>query len=214
MLVVVVGALLAADVAARVWAESKLRERAAAYYPPSTAAAASIRSFPFLGRLLVLGDVPEVSVAMENVRPGVVVVRRLTLDMETVEVDRGKLLRGRVRLVDVGRGRIEARIDGPSLARAAGVDLRFREGAIEIHKDVRGVDVFATARASMEENVVRFEPTSVQGVGLPLEAFAVTYEIPGPELVPCRPTVRPVEGGLLVSCTVDEVPAALLQGAS
>ena len=104
---------------------------------------------------------------MENMQPGVVLVRRLTWDMETVEVDRSRLLRGQVRLVDVGRGRFEARIDGPTLAQAAGVDLRFREGAIEIHKDVRGVDVFATARASMEENLVRFEPTSVQGVGLP-----------------------------------------------
>jgi hypothetical protein len=214
VLAVVAAALVAADVAARGWAESSLAEQAAAYYPPSTAAQASIRSFPFLGRLLVRGEVPEVSLSMENLRPEVVVLRHLDLDLEAVEIDRSELFRGRVRLLDVGRGTVSARIDLPSLAQAAGADVRFTEGRLEIHKRVRGVDVFATVQASIEGNTVRLQPTSVEGLRLPLETFAVTYQIPGSELFPCSADLRAVENGLLVSCRVDDVPAALVQAAA
>ena len=49
-------------------------------------------------------------------------------------------------LDDIGRGRIVATVDGPSLAKAVGVDVRFRPGEVEVHRRIQGVDV--TARAS------------------------------------------------------------------
>jgi hypothetical protein len=214
VLAVVSGVLLAADVAARSWAEAKLAEQAAAYYPPSSASSASIRSFPFLGRLLVGGDVPGVSVRMENLRADILTVRRLELDLSDVNVDRGELFAGRVRVLDVGAGRIEALVDGSSLARAVGLDLRFADGEVEIHTTVRGVDVSARGRVTLEGNRLRIEPISVQGLGLPATAFTVTYEIPGAELLPCPAEVRPVPEGVLVACAVDDVPPALVQGAA
>lgn len=213
VLVVVVGAFLAADVAARGWAESKLAERAAAHYPPATSSTASIRSFPFLGRLLAGNTVSEVSFSMENVRAEAVVLSRLDVALFDVVLDRGELFRGRVRPVDVGRGRLSARIDGPSLARATGVDLRFGEGAVEIHREVAGTDVFATAEVTLVGNTLHLRPTSVRGTGLPAADFAVTYEIPGVELFACEAGVRAVPGALIVACTLDDVPTAFLEAA-
>ena len=55
------------DQAAKGWAESKLAERAAAYYPPGSGSSASIHSFPFIG-LAVLGVVPQVDVNLDDLR--------------------------------------------------------------------------------------------------------------------------------------------------
>lgn len=211
---VLAGTLFAADVAARSWAEAKLAQQAVAYYPPSSAASASIRSFPFLGRLLLFGDVPGVSVRMENLRADLLMVRRLEFDLRSVRVDRGELFAGRVRILDVGAGRIEALVDGSSLARAVGLDLRFSDGEVEIHKQVRGVDVSARGRVTLEGNRLRIVPISVQGLGLPATAFSVTFDIPGVRLLPCQAEVRPVAEGLLVACAVDEIPPALVRGAT
>jgi LmeA-like phospholipid-binding len=213
-LVAVLAVLLFADQAARVWAEGKLRDRAAAYYPPSTSASASIRSFPFLGRLLANGTVPEVTLSMQDIRYGVVVVSSLTVDLHSVLVDRDQLFKGHVRLLDVGQGRIEARLDATSLGRAAGVDLRIADGLIQVHKRVQGVDVNATARVTFAGNVVRVEPIKVQGAAVPASALAGSYKIPGAELLPCPPAVRTVPGAVILSCAVDDVPAVLVQQAS
>ncbi|MGH9035856.1 MAG: LmeA family phospholipid-binding protein [Acidimicrobiia bacterium] len=214
VLAAVGGVLLAADVAARSWAEAELAEQAAAYYPPSSTSSASIRSFPFLGRLLIGGDVPGVSVRMEDLRADILTVRHLGLDLSDVKVDRGELFSGRVRVLDVGAGRIEALVDGSSLARAVGLDLRFAEGEVEIHTIVRGVEVSARGRVTLEGNRLHIVPTSVQGLGLPATALTVTYEIPGAELLPCQAEVRPVPAGVLVACAVADVPPALLPGAA
>jgi hypothetical protein len=214
VLLVILGALLAADVATRSWAEARLAEQAAAYYPPSSASTASIRSFPFLGRLLVLGDVPDVSLRMENLVAGILTIRRLDFDLADVKIDRGGLFGGRVSILDVGAGRVEALVDGSSLARAFSLDVRFTDGEVEIHKKVRGVDVSARGRVTLEGNRMRIVPTSVQGLGLPASALSVTYDIPGVELLPCQAEVHTVAEGVLVACAVDDVPPALVQGAA
>jgi hypothetical protein len=210
--VVLLLVLLLADQVARSWAEAKLRERAAAYYPPSTSASASIRSFPFLGRLAVSGDVPEVKLTMDDVRFDVLLVHRLSLDLEQVEVDKGELTRGRVRVLDIGHGRIDLRIDGPSLARAVDADLRFTDGSIEVHKRVGGADVVARGQVTLEGNTLRLRPTSVEGVGLPASAFALTYRLPPSLVPPCRVEVRTTSGGLVAGCTFTDVPESLVRG--
>jgi hypothetical protein len=212
VMVIVLLVLLVGDQVARSWAEAKLRERAAAYYPPATSASASIRSFPFLGRLFVEGVVPEVKLTMEDVRFDVLLVQDLRLDLHRVEIDKGELTRGRVRLLDIGEGRIDLRIDGSSLARAVDADVRFLDGSIEVHKRVGGVDVVGRGQLTLEGNTLRLRPTSVEGVGVPASAFAVTYRIADSLLPPCRAQVRAVAGGLAASCTFTEVPESLVRG--
>jgi DUF2993 family protein len=206
-----IAALAVGDQVARVYAQNKLAEQAAAYYPPSTTSDATIRSFPFLGRLLVGGDVRQVKVGMENLRANFILVRRFEIDLRDVELDRGALFRGEVRVTDIGTGRIEALVDGPSLARAVGADLRFGDESVEIHKRVAGRDLFARARVTVARNMVRLQPTSVVGVGLPASAFALTITIPGADLWPCRADVEAVPEGLQIGCRIQDVPPALVQ---
>jgi hypothetical protein len=206
-LVVLAAVLLVVDLVAKAQAESKVRERAVAFYPPGAGGSASIRSFPFLFHLLASGDVPEVTITMDNLRAGAVVIRRLTIDVRQVDLDRAQLFKGRVRVLDIGRGRIEATVDGPSVAQAAGVDLRFSNNEVEIHRRVGGHDLSARATVSVQGNLLRLVPIALEGLTLPVGE--VTYRIPGAELLPCRAQVRVVDDGLRASCTIDDVPPAL-----
>lgn len=210
---VVLLALIVGDQAAKSWAESKLAERAAAYYPPGAGSSASIRSFPFLGRLLISGSVPRVDVSLDDVRFQAVVLRQLSLQVSDVEVDRSDLFEGRVRLLDIGEGRIRATLDGPSLAEATGFDVRFRPGQVEVHQRLRGVNVVAKGQLTVKGNVVTVTPTSVQGLSVPLSRFAISYRIPGVEVLPCQAETEILEGAAVLSCDVTDIPAALVQAA-
>src|SRR4051794_18189499 len=210
---VVLLALIVGDQAARGWAESQLARRAAAYYPPGAGSSASIRSFPFVGRLLFLGSIPRVDVNLDDLRVQAVLVKRLSLRVSDVELDRGALFKGRVRVLDAGRGQIEATLDGPSLAKATGYDVRFSPGQVEVHQKISGVDVVAKGQLAVKGNQVTVTPTSVQGLAVPASRFAISYRIPGIELLPCQADVKIVRNAAVLSCALTDVPAALIQAA-
>jgi hypothetical protein len=206
-------ALIVGDQAAKGWAESKLAERAAAYYPPGAGSSASIRSFPFLGRLLFFGSVPRVDVNLDDLRFQAVLVRQLSLRVSAVKLDRGELFSGRVKLDDVGEGDIVATLDGPSLAKATGFDVRFTPGQVAVHQRIQGIDVVAKGQLSVKGNLVRVTPTSVQGLAVPASRFAISYRIPGIEILPCQADVKIIQNGVILSCRVTDIPAALVQAA-
>ena len=210
---VVLLVLIVADQAAKGWAESQLAERAAAYYPPGSGSSASIHSFPFIGRLLFLGSVPRVDVNLDDVRVQEVLIRQLSIHVTDVKLNRSDLFGGKVHLDDVGEGKIVATIDGPSLARAAGLDLRFTPGEVQLHEKIQGVDVTARGKVAVKGNVVTVTPTSVEGLNVPASRFAVSYRIPGIEILPCQADVKIVQNGIVVSCNVVDVPPALVQAA-
>jgi len=62
-------------------------------------------------------------------------------------------------------------------------------------------------------NLVTVTPTSVQGLSVPASRFAISYRIPGIELLPCPAQVKLVQNGVVLSCDVTDVPAALVQAA-
>ena len=209
---VILLALIVADQAVKGWAESKLAERAAAYYPPGSGSSASIHSFPFIPRLLFTGEVPRVDVNLDDVRVQVVLVRQLSIHVSDVKLDRDELFRGRVHVRDVGRGTIVLTLDGPSLARAVGADVRFTSaGDVEVHERIRGVDVRAKGKLTVKGNVITVTPTSVEGRSVPASRFAINYRIPGTELLPCQAQVKVIRDAVVLSCDVVDIPAALVQ---
>jgi len=210
---IVVLVLVVVDQSAKGWAERKLAERAAAYYPPGSGSSASIHSFPFIGRLLFSGSVPRVDVNLDDLRIQTVLIRQLSIHVSDVKLNRSDLFHGRVHLDHVGQGKIVATIDGPSLARAAGLDLRFTPGEVSVHEKIQGVDVTAKGKVAVKGNVVTVTPTSVEGLNVPASRFAVSYRIPGIEILPCQADVKIVQNGIVVSCNVVDVPPALVQAA-
>ena len=210
---VIVLLLIVGDQVAKGWAESKLAEQAAAYYPPGAGSSASIHSFPFIGRLVVSGSVPRVDVNLNDLKIDAVVIKRLSIDVSSVKLNRSDLFHGKVHLDDIGQGKIVATVDGPSLARATGLDLRFSPGEVEVRKQISGVTVVAKGKVAVKGNLVTVTPTSVQGLNVPPSALAVSYRIPGVEILPCQADVKIVQNGIVLSCAVTDVPAALVQAA-
>jgi hypothetical protein len=204
--------LIVADQAAKGWAESKLAERAAAYYPPGSGSSASIRSFPFIPRLIFTGEVPRVTVNLDKLKVQAVLVRQLSIRVSDVKLDRDEIFRGRVHVRDVGQGTIVVTLDGPSLAKAIGADVRFTSaGDVEVHQKIQGVDVKAKGRLTVKGNVITVTPTSVEGRSVPAGRFAVNYRIPGVELLPCEAQAKVSRDKLVLSCDVGDIPAALVQ---
>jgi hypothetical protein len=210
---VILLALIMGDQAAKGWAESKLAERAAAYYPPGSGSSASIHSFPFIGRLLFSGTVPQVDVNLDDLKIEAVLIHRLSIHASDVKLNRSDLFHGKVRLDDIGQGKIVATLDGPSLAKAIGADVRFTPGEVQVHKRIQGVDVSAKGKVAVKGNVVTVTPTSVEGQGVPAEIFTIRYRIPGIEILPCQAAVKIIQNGVVLACDVTDIPPALVQAA-
>jgi len=211
---VVLLGLVVGDQAAKSWAESKLAERAAKYYPPGSSASASIHAFPFIPRLLLTATVPRVDVNLDNLKIQAVVIRRLSLDVAQVKLDRDELFRGTVHVRDAGEGTIVATLDGPALAKALGADVRFLPGEVEVHQRIAGVDVKARGKVTVKGNVVTVTPTSVEGQAVPPSRFTLSYRIPGIELLPCdNAAVKIDQNAVVLSCDTTDIPAAFIQAA-
>ncbi len=209
---VVLLALIVADQSAKGWAESKLAERAAAYYPPGSGSSASIRSFPFIPLLLFTGEVPRVTVNLDDLRIQQVLIRQLSIRVSDVRIDRDEVFRGRVHVRDVGQGTITVTLDGPALAKAIGADVRFTSaGDVEVHERIRGVAVAAKGKLTVKGNAITVTPTTVQGASVPAGRFAINYRIPGVELLPCAAESKITRNTVTLSCNVVDIPAALVQ---
>ena len=130
-----------------------------------------------------------------------------------MKLNRNDLFHGKVHLDDVGEGKIVATVDGPSLAKAVGLDLRFTPGEVQVHEKIQGVDVVAKGTVSVRGNLVSVTPTSVEGLSVPASRFAISYRIPGIEILPCQADVKLIQNGLVLSCNVTDIPAALVQAA-
>jgi hypothetical protein len=210
---VILLALIMGDQAAKGWAETKLAERAAAYYPPGSGSSASIHSFPFLGRLLFSGSIPRVDVNLDDLRIEKVLIRRLTITVSDVKLTKSDLFHGRVHLDDIGEGKLVATLDGPALAKALGADVRFTPGEVVVHERIKGVDVSARGKVAVKGNAVTVIPLSVEGLAVPASNFSLSYRIPGIEILPCQADVKVVQGGVVLSCALDDIPPALVQAA-
>lgn len=182
LLVIVFGGGLVADIGLKAMAESQI-ETTAKREAPEARTDAAIPVFPFLPPLLLAGKVDEVSVHMADVPAGPAVFDRLDFDLRGVEISRRALLNDReVKLVAIDRGTVTAAVPLPSVAR---------------NVPVSGL----TARIQGRSIIVR----GPGGISVPLP-------MPRASLVPCdEGTATIVGGSVRISCTLEEIPPALVE---
>ena len=197
-LAVVLALLAGGDTAARQVAEGKVEERARAEARGATAVRASIRSFPFVPRLLLAGSVAEVDLHLEQVTTGPIDLAVVDVDLHGVELDRDALLAGSPELRDIARGTVNVELDAEAIERVVRLPVSVRDGAVRVR--FRGLEVAVRPEAGPDGSLVlragRLPPLRV-----PLARS---------RLVSCAAARATVVGERVrLSCDVTEVPPAL-----
>ena len=200
-ILVILGA--GADLATRKVAEGQIAEHVEARSGPDASAHARIRSFPFLARLLLAGDVEGVDLRVDRSLAGPLTVTSVEIDLHGVHVDRNRLLAGRkVDITAIDSGTMTMTLDGAALTDLARQELRI--GGRRLEARVAGQAVTVT-------------PSLEAGGQLALGASplpVVRVRLPRSGLIPCDATsVRATGGRLVLTCPFHHVPPVLLRAA-
>ena len=198
VLVVVLGALAYADVQVREYAEEQAERQLAAAVPMAGGADVEILAFPFVGRVLFDGTIPELDVELREVRAEAVKVERVALRVEGLKIDRDQLLGDR-KLVVTGleRATVDATIGSDAVnAATQPVDTRLKGGKVEV--TYQGHTVEGKLRVK-KRNVV-IDVAGVRELRVPL---------PDEKYLPCQPDVKVKGDALQVTCTIHELPRAV-----
>ncbi|MEA2702459.1 MAG: LmeA-like phospholipid-binding [Actinomycetota bacterium] len=195
--VVVLAALVGADLVARRVAEDQLRQQVVAKVQPDGPVSASISSFPFVGRLLLSGTIPEVKVSLADVTVRGFTFASVGVVLESVRIDRDALVQDRrVALLGIGRGTAVVEISADEISRLVKVPVVLETGRARVRLNGRLVDVAAR----------------VEGSRLVVAAAGVTLgavDIPPLPLVSCLSGTEIRPGRLRLTCSIDEVPVEL-----
>ena len=104
--VIVLVLLAVLDQVPRLLAEAKLASRAQEAAPGAESADASITSWPFVGRLLTLGEMSRVVVRVHGVDAGPLRLASVEVRATGVVLDRTALVSGDVRVEGIRRGTV------------------------------------------------------------------------------------------------------------
>jgi hypothetical protein len=201
-LAVVVGGACVADVFVRGEAERALAAAVEREAPGTHGTSASIGSFPFVGRLVVRGQVPVVTVRAREARAAELPLRDVSVTVHDVHLDTGQAVKGKVRITSAGHGSLDATVTQDDLnRRLPGVHVVLTPGQAEVG-----------GPAGVKGELV----TSTKGRLVLRVAGRTLFEIPlaVAGLLPCEPEVAIDQGALRLSCSFDDVPDVLLRAAS
>lgn len=192
-----------ADVLVKKAAEGQIASKAESQSGAQASADAHITSFPFIGRLLASGHVPEIDVRVKRAVAGSVTLASVDVDLRDVHLDKHRLLSDhKADITRIGSGKLVVDIDGPALTTLAHVDIQVTGGQIQV--SVRGKTIQATPGVDGQGQL------TLQLEGLP----AVPIKLPKSDLVPCQATTVQVRGDVVeLGCPFSEVPPALLRAA-
>lgn len=196
--VVVVGAL-AADVALKGRAESQLAAEVMAREPETTGVRARIRSFPFVGRLLISGKVGQIDVTAQRAEPSDVALTDIRVRAEDVVLDTGEASRGRTVVRSIGRGSVQADLGQEEINSRLPKQLRVQlEEGRAVISGPGGAEGQLTVNP---QGMIQLRIAGRSVLDLPL---------PNTSLLPCRPSATFVTGAVRLTCEFTEVPPLLL----
>lgn len=199
----VVAALVAVDSTARAVAERAISHQLAVRSSrPGGANQAHIRSFPFLGRLLLGGQVARVDFTVELAGDGAGGLAVLDGRLDGVTVSRGSLLREqRVRVTGLRHGAAGLDLSERLISSMAHLPLQVEAEGISVV--VSGVKVPATVSVTAAGRL-RLELAGVRGFDLG-DARIDRYRA----VLVCAPTVTTRHDFVRLACGFDTIPPAL-----
>ncbi|HVE47091.1 MAG TPA: DUF2993 domain-containing protein [Acidimicrobiales bacterium] len=196
---IVLTILGAVDQGARVFAENKLEEKARAEARGASSVEASISSFPFLGRLLVSGNVSTVEVRAEQATLSDLLSGSVEVDLRGVRLERDALFSGKVRLQRIDAGTVAVELDAAGLGRVLKLPVTIEDGQVRLTVAGRTV----TARAAVVAGELVLQMGALPALSVPITRNG---------LMNCTAADAEVRGDTIrLTCAVDEVPPALLR---
>jgi hypothetical protein len=200
LLVLVAVVLGLGDQGARLYAQRQIAKRIDTNVA-SAHAKVAISSFPFLGRLATSATVPKIRARVAKASSGRFTFDSIEVTLTGVRLNRSVLWKDRrVQLQRIDRGTVTADMTETAVRHALG-DLPVTLGNGTAQLTIQGFAV--TARVSISDNQLHLEAT-----GAPL-----SVPIPKLPLLPCAAAATVTTGHLHLSCSIHDVPAALLQAA-
>jgi hypothetical protein len=190
---------LVVDLAALAYTEARTQDEVNSHTGDNLDIEINIRSFPFILRLLVSGQVQEVSATAKSLSDTPVPIDNVQLELHDVRIDTGETLQERRLILEsIGSGKVSAELSESALSTLLGVEVSIADGTLEV--EVAGQLV--PAQVTMQNGVV-----TVQAAGVTLPGVT----IPNSELLPCRPDGA-IEGDTIeLSCTFDSIPPKLIE---
>lgn len=200
IVVVVLGVGGIADVSARAWAQGQIESRVRAEVPSQVGVSVHIHALPFIPPLLLSGRLSEADGHFTNVPAGPLVLSAVDIELHGVRFDRHKLINERkAEIVAISDGTVRIELTAATLSGFLHVPVQIANG--EVKAGIAGVTIGVRV--------------SVQGNALLLGAAGVTLRVPIPRtrVVPCVDDVTVLAGRVRLSCTIHDVPPALLKAA-
>jgi hypothetical protein len=181
------------DVGARHFATSRIVQRIRSSAPEAHGVRARILGWPFL-QVVVNGHVSEIGAHADTVVERGLTFRNVDVVLHGIKIDQGKLIsQGKVTVKSISSGLVTASIAAGDLSSALGLPISAGSGGFLL----RGTPVRVTIDGAAR--VVDVSAAGLAPVSLPL---------PGPNLLPCVPTVSYSGDTALLSCAFTRVPSA------
>lgn len=201
-LAVLLGVLAVADIWVKTWAEGKVEELAESRLEGVAGVDVSFRGFPFVGRLVVLGEIDGMEVRFDEVVQQQLRFAQTGFELSGIAIDRGAFISDRdVDLTDIDSGTVFAEITQEEISRVVGTTVVFEPGLAKI--TVAGQT--AQASVAVRDGTLVLVPLNGTEIGVP---------IPTSDALPCAAQGTVLKGRIRVSCSVDTIPAVLVQAAS
>jgi hypothetical protein len=198
-LAVLLGLLAIADIGVRIWAENQVEAGLDRQLAGVASVDVGFSGFPFVGRALLLGEVDQISVTLEEVQRTELTFATVGIRLSGIVIDRGALTEDRrVRFEDVDRGTAFAEISQTELRRITGLEVTLEPGVAEII--VAGQTV--RAAVTVREGVLVVQPPDAPAISVPVPTF---------DFLPCVANATVLTGRIRVGCSLDTIPAPLVQ---
>lgn len=194
--------LSAGDVLVRVWAGNQVEQRANEAWNGAATTDVSFSGFPFVGRLVVSGEVTAMRVRLRQLAGHDITFAVIGIDLHGIQIDRNAFVRDRnVRLDGLDSGTAFAEILDDEVSRILGVPVQFEPGRAIV--TVAGRDVSGSVAVREGRLVIT-----------PQAGPQLVVTIPTADYLPCVADGTVLSGRIRVSCTITEIPAPLVRAAS